>query len=209
MKLNHLLTAATLSAALLIGGITLTAQTPAAAPPPTKLAVVNIVDVFNRSNMKIDGDTQLENLSKDLQDQRRKMQAKVDELGKTIEELKKDSPDYKVLSEDLMKKAMELQAFSQYTEQKLLLEQRLMTAKIYRAINDTIANYSRANGVALVLVSDSPEIAGARNQAELLSRITNRKVIYAHEQLDITRAITEKMNTDFKLGTTGTGVAPK
>ena len=107
--------------------------------------------------------------------------------------------DLKDASERLLKKGMEVETFARFQQQKLILERRIKTASLYRRINAAVEQYSKANGIALVLVTDDADIAGARTTEELLSRITIRKVIYAHESLDISDKIIEKMNTEYKL----------
>ncbi len=176
------------------------APTAPAAPPPTRIATINIVNVFNSLNQKKDGDREIELLAQDLTKQRT---AKEDEVKALQQELKEaynpDSAIYKETQDKLLLKAMELSAFQQYMEQKVTLEQRSRTIVIYRAINDAIKTYAQANGIALVLVADDADLSDARTPGELLSRITVRKVIYAVPELDITAAIIDRMNTDYKL----------
>lgn len=175
------------------------ASAPAATePPPVRIAVVNIVKIFNALDVKKNGDAEIERLGKQLTDERKAKEDELDKLKTELNELAPDSPEYKEISEKMLRKAVELQSFSRYMEQKLLMETRLRTAAIYKSMNKSIEEFSRANGIGLVLASDDPDLTGARSQEELLSKITIRKVIYAHESFDITKSITEKMNTDAK-----------
>jgi len=175
-----------------------TVPTPAA-PPPTRIATINIVNVFNSLNQKKDGDSEIEIMATDLQKRRAALEDEVKKLQEEIKSYNKDSAIFKETQEKLLLKAMEVSTFQQFMEQKLTLEQRTRTIVIYRAINDAIKNYAVANGIAIVFVADDPDLSDARTPSELLSRITVRKVIYSHPDLDITAQIIDRMNTDYKL----------
>lgn len=166
--------------------------------PPTRIAVVNIIKIFNALDIKKNGDIELDRLKVQLDNERKAKEDEVEKLKGSLSDWKPDSDDYKQATEKLMRKAIDLKFFAAYSEQKLLMEARLRMAVIYRSMNKSIEDFSRANGVALVLASDDPDLSQVRNQEDLVARITNRKVIYAHESLDITKLIIDKMNTDAK-----------
>jgi Skp family chaperone for outer membrane proteins len=167
-------------------------------PPPVRIAVVNIVTVFNKLDVKKAGDSEIELLGKKLEDERRGKEDELTNLKKEVLSYDVNSPEYKDTQEKMIRKAMDLQSFSRYMEQKVLLETRLRTAAIYRSMNKAIADFSREKGIGLVLATDDPDLSNARSQEELLAKITVRKVIYFHESFDITNAIVDKMNTDAK-----------
>jgi hypothetical protein len=104
------------------------------------------------------------------------------------------------MQDELLEKSMNLQAYTQASQQKLFLELRLKTAYIYRKMNETIESYCQANGIALVFVADNLNLNDVKTQQELQARVSLRKLVYFHPAFDITRAIRERMNTDYKLG---------
>lgn len=191
-----------LALAVLLPALVVSSASRAADPAPTRIGVVNIVKLFNSLDAKMAGDAEIENLGKNLNAQRQELEDELNRLKQELTQYKVDSDIYKETSEKLLKKGMELQSFSQYMEQKILLETRIRTAALYRAMNNAIADYAKSQGFGLVLASDDPDLSQARTQAELLSKITIRKVIYAHDSLDITKAIVDKMNSENKTAPT-------
>ncbi len=169
-------------------------------PPPTRLATINLVKVFDALNEKIAGDQDIDALNKKLSDDRAKLEGEVRKIDAGMKEFKQGSPEFKLAAEELLKKGMELQSFSAYVQQKLMLERRLKTTDLYRKMNQAIESYAIKNGVALVMVVDELDLSNVRTNEELLSRITMRKVMYAHATLDISEKIVEVMNTEFKMG---------
>ena len=171
-----------------------------AAPPPTRLAVLDIVKVFDSLNEKVQTDQEMTNKGKEVTEQKRKYDEALTKLAAQLKDFKPESQEFKDVSDELLKKGMEARSYAEYSQQRQLLDRRTKTAQIYKRINDAVAAYSQANGIALVLVTDEPNVGGARSEEELLSRITVRKIVYAHPSLDISQAIIDKMNSEYKLG---------
>jgi Skp family chaperone for outer membrane proteins len=184
--------------ALLVGGSSLA---PAATePPPVGIRVLDVFTLFNNLQARKDGDAELKTLNNKLEDQRK---AKEDDLRKMLDNIDKsfkpDTPEYKEETEKMLMARTDLEAFTQYIELKIKLEKRLRTAKLFMEINKAIEEYSKANGIGLVFATDDPDLSKAANEQDLVSRITTRKVLYAHSSLDITQAIQDKMNTEYRV----------
>lgn len=201
-KFSKMISAAALAIAVTAGVsvMSVSAQTAGSNPPPTRVATINIVRVFDSLNEKKGADADLELLGKRLDDKRKQLEQELERLRQELKDYKPDSDVFKETQENMLKKAMELRSQSEYMEQKLQLEQRLRTGQVYRHIVASIEAYSKQSGIIMVLVADEIDITGSRTQAELLTKIAMRKVVYAHESLDITKAVIEKMNSEFKLG---------
>lgn len=181
-----------------VGGLLLQGQTIPPPPAPRALAVINIVTVFSRLNSKQAGDREIEALGRKLKDEQSAKEKSLDEMKKEMDQYKENSKEYNDLSERILKGVMELQGFMKYRDEKVLMEQRLRTMSIYKQMNEAIEKYSRENGVALVLVVDDPSLGESRSQMEMMQRVAMRKVMYAHESLDITKLIIERMNAEFR-----------
>ncbi len=203
-KVMKMMTAVAI-AATVIAGMSATpvmaqATATGSTPAPTRVATINVVRVFDSLNEKKSADADLEVLGKNLDATRQKLEKELTDLRDQLKDYKPDSDMFKDTNENMLKKAMELRAHTEYMEQKLQLEQRLRTGQVYRHIIQAIDAYSKQNGIIMVLVADDIDISASRSQQELLAKIAMRKVIYAHESLDITKPLIEKMNGEYKLG---------
>jgi Skp family chaperone for outer membrane proteins len=194
---------ATLAALILAGSVTLRPAL-AADAAPTQLAVINVVNVFASLTEKMDGDSEIEKLGKDINEQRRK---KEEDLTKKSDMLKPggvfkvDSPEYKAAQDELLQLTMDYQAFLAVSEQKLLMMQRMKTSDIYRKINAAVEKYAKTKGIAIVFVIDDMDLT-AKDMRELTSKIAMRKIMYAHPNFDITKDIKETMNAEYRMGKT-------
>jgi len=173
------------------------------APPPNKLAVVNLVQLFDSLDEQADAQRDIENQKNGYTREIDKRKSEIDRLTADLDNpslFNKESAEYRKMQDDMLEKSMALQAYTQASQQKLFLDLRLKTASIYRKMNEAIAAYSQANGIALVFVSDDLNLNDVKTQQELQARVSLRKLVYFHPAFDITRAIKERMNTDYKLG---------
>jgi Skp family chaperone for outer membrane proteins len=178
-------------------------QTAGTAPPPTKLAVVNIVHLFDSLDQKADADGEITKTRNAIAEKTRKMTDEVTKLDNELKDPKlfaAGSAEYKKMQDDLLQKSMELQVYTQVSQQQLFLELRLKTMELYNKMNAAIEAHAKANGIALVFVTDDLNLTNTRSQQELQAMVSMRKVVYAHPNFDITNAIIERMNTDYKLG---------
>ena len=175
----------------------------ATAPPPTKLAVVNIVNLFGGLREKEVGDADIDKMKSDFEAQGLKLKKEAEDLDKQLPALAAGSEDYQKVQDALLKKTMEYQTFGNFAQQKLFIELRVRTAAIYRKINDAVAKYAAANGIALVFVADNSNMEKATTQEMLMGMITTRKVLYYHPDFDITNTIKQLMNTEYNLGNSG------
>ncbi|MEI8198415.1 MAG: OmpH family outer membrane protein, partial [Phycisphaerae bacterium] len=151
---KKILTVAVL-AVVLTGALSLRSQTRAAdEPPPVRIAVVNIVKVFNALDAKKTGDTDFELIGKQLQKERDAREDELNNLKKEQMSYNPDSQEFRDTSEKMMKKAMELDSFTRYMREKMLLEGRIRTAALYRSMNKAIEEFSKASGIGLVLSMD-------------------------------------------------------
>jgi len=203
MKLGH----KSALAALLILGLTALSRgqaggvAPAASnPPPTKLAVVNVVELFDNLLEKTAADTDIDTMKRGFEKQNQDMQKAIEDKQKGMASFKPGTEEFRKAQDELLQKATDLQSFSSFAQQKLFLELRIRTADIYRKINEAVAKYAAANGIALVFVADNSSVDSARTQEQLQAMVTVRKILYFHPDFDITGKIKQMMNTEYELG---------
>ena len=203
MKTVHKFWIGSVASALLAAVVLGQAAQPARPATHNALAVVDIAKVFGSLNQKLADDSAIDAETKQVNEEKGKREQQLEDLQNQLKNdqlFKQDSPEYQKLQEDAMQKSFELDAYLKAQEQKLLMEQRLKTVQIYRAINDAIQQFAENNGIGIVLVADSVDFSRSTTTEAVQQRIALRKVVYAHPDFDITQKIIEKMNADFRLG---------
>jgi Skp family chaperone for outer membrane proteins len=175
-----------------------------AARPSTHnaLAVINISKVFTSLNEKIHDDSDIDAMAKKVNDEKAKRDQELENLQQQLQSntlFKEDSPEYRKMQDDALEKSMEMDSFLKMSQAKLLMEQRLRTIQIYKAIVDAVQRYAEANGIGIVLVGDDVDFSKTQSTEAVQQKIAVRKVMYSHPDFDITQKVIEKMNGEYKL----------
>ena len=111
--------------------------------------------------------------------------------------LKPGTPEYKAQRNKLLKASLKLQVFEQFTQDRLKIKQRMLTADIYRDVNAAVAQYAKAHGIDMVLVTHKFDYNVTSTRA-LMLQIANRAVLYHDSAVDITPALVRIMNQAYQ-----------
>jgi Skp family chaperone for outer membrane proteins len=175
---------------------------------PSGIRTVDLVKAFNGLQQKTDGETEIRNLKDKLDKDGDTLNKELDALHKELELYKSESPEFRATEEKLLRKVADVASYGEFEERRLLLEQRLKTLQTYSTLRKGVEDYARENNIALVLMTDEPNLIDARSQQELLAKISTRKVIYAHESMDITSKVIERLNADYQRQKNNAATAP-
>ena len=111
--------------------------------------------------------------------------------------LKPGTPEYKAQENKLLKATLKLQVFEQFTQDRLKIKQRMLTADIYRDVNSAVAQYAKAHGIDLVLVTHKFDY-NVTSTRSLMLQIANRAVLYHDGAVDITAPLVRIMNQAYQ-----------
>jgi len=189
-----------LAAALLAGAVVLTrspAQTRPTAVAATRVAVCDVVGIFNNYQRAKD-------LTAKLNERRRSIQAENEQRGKEIEAikmelegLKKGSREYEKRFKEMQRRTFDRAAWLKYEESLAIREHHRLTREMYTQIQETVATVARRQGFHIVLFRD-PEKLTSQNTSELLRQINMRKVLYSDDRVDITEETLRTLNETYK-----------
>lgn len=191
-----------LAVAALVGGtaaLTSSLATPAAAPaaPTGRIAVCDIVDVFNNYQRAKDLTAQLNERRQAIKAESDKRNKAIDVLRQELEAYKKGSPKYKQTFSQITWQTIEAKAYLQYQDALALREHRQLTQEMYQEITKMIARVAKQRGFDLVLHRE-PEDLTTESTTEMLRQIHSRKVLYAAETLDVTESVLASLNQAYK-----------
>jgi Skp family chaperone for outer membrane proteins len=191
--------------ALLLAAIFLMASAQTTPPQaPTRIAVINTAHMLAGLDEMTDAQRAIDAMRVTAQKEIDRRKAEIDHLSADLDNpnlYKKDSAEFRKLQDDLLQKSLDLQSFTQFSQQKLFMELRLRTLLVTRKMDDSLAAYSQYHGYAVVLTTQDIALDKARTQQELESTLMARRVAYLHPTADITSALLQEMNTDYRLGT--------
>ena len=111
--------------------------------------------------------------------------------------LKAGTPEYKAQENKLLKASLKLRVFEQFTQDRLKIKERMLTADIYRDVNAAVAHYAKAHGIDMVLVTHKFDYNVTSTRA-LMLQIANRAVLYHDGAVDITARLVRIMNQAYQ-----------
>lgn len=167
-------------------------------PLTAKVAVIDIVKVFNEYQRTKEINERLNKEQVDLQNQRKLKIDRVDALKAQLDNLNPDSPDYYKRQKELLSLSIELKNFTDLTAESIKTEFRVHTEDIYKEMLKAIEAVAKEQGYDLVLYQDTMEIHGDSFPA-LLEKIRERKVLYSAKQIDLTQTVLDYINQTYKL----------
>ncbi len=170
---------------------------PAAAVTPARVAVCDVVEVFNNYQRAKDLTTQLNERRQAIKAESEKRQKAIDTLRLELENYKKGSKQYDQTLNEMQRLSIEGKAYLEYQDAMALREHRNLTKDMYDEIKAMIARMAAQRGVDLVLQKDAGDLE-TENTQELLRRIYNHKVLYTADRLDITESVLVALNQAYQ-----------
>ncbi len=165
---------------------------------PTKVAVVDMVKLFNNYDRTKKVNARLAKRQNELKAERKKLVDKIGAMRAELANFNPDSKDFYERQKKLFRMSVDLKSLTQVGKEDIKREFRLSTEKIYKEIVDVVGEVAKQTGYELVLYLDAVPIR-SDSFPTLLEKIRQRKVIYSSPRIDITRQALDYLNQKYKL----------
>ncbi len=175
-----------------------TAQPAAVAPAQTRVAVVDVAQVFNNSQQAKDLTSELEQRRQALQVEAQQRQRELEALRMDLDALAPGSDAYQAKLDQIEQAGVSAQVWQRVEEAKLQRTHNRLTEAMYNRILEAIGQVAQEQGFQLVLYRDNLDMP-TDTQRELMSKIALRKVLYHDPGLDITDAVLARVNQQYNL----------
>jgi Skp family chaperone for outer membrane proteins len=172
---------------------------PGAQAGPTRVAVCNIPEVFDKY-------IRAQQLTQELEGQAEKIKAENDRrldqlrtLQTTAEGLAEGSEARKQQEEQIMQQMIERQVWMQMQEDLMMRNHLRLTEELYKEIKEAIAKVAQSRNIDIVFQFD-PRMPEGRNSQEMVQQIERRKVLYVDTMLDLTEPVLQNLNERHRAG---------
>jgi Skp family chaperone for outer membrane proteins len=172
---------------------------PPAKPPPSRVAVCDVIKVFNNYERGL-------SLSKEFDQRTEQIKAEDDRRGKEIqnlverlEALKPGSKEYETQYQEMQKLAIQRRVWFEMQQQSIGREHVRLTEQMYRETLDAVAKVAEERGFDVVLNREGVSIT-SRSTTELLNKIALRKCLYAKDSSDLTQLVLDRINRQYREG---------
>jgi len=164
----------------------------------SRVAVVNLTEVFNASQEWESFNQKLVKQEQDFQAERTKRQQAIDVMRNDLQVLPAGSKEASDKEQAILGKVAEFQAWQQLQQALAVREQRLTLIAVYRKIYDTTQKIAQQRGIEIVILDTPLPNLEQVQPDQLLSVMGSRNVMYKSDRVDITTDVTTQLNTDFK-----------
>jgi len=169
----------------------------AAQAEPTAVAVLNLQDVLAQIDENSLFSEGMQARSEVFRAEFELRQANITKMRNELAILVEGSDNYKEKEMEILNTLIEAQTWQQFQEQVALLDQRTHLAALYIKIVENAEALAQQRGIDIVLLETPIPDFDTLNPEQLLNAIATRKVLFNTDEVDITRSVVEKMNTDW------------
>ncbi len=174
------------------------AQTAApAASGPTRVAVVDIIKVFDSFNQTRVLNTKIEAHRRGLAQQAEKKEQEIKAEQAALEAFAESSAEWYKRNEQVKRMMFEYKLWEETERQKISDRHKLWVQRTYDMMAAEIARVARAHGAQLVVTTEELKMDVPDSKA-LISLIMNRKVIYFDPALDLSEEVLANLNAAFE-----------
>ncbi len=175
---------------------------PAAASTGTRIAVVNLQDVYRKMQETVDSNTQISGMKGQLdtlqQSDKLQLTALQDKINNST---KAGTPEREKATDDLDQKNLEFQIGEQKLKIQMVRMQGRQLKAAFDEIQKVVTDLAKQKGYDLVLVNNSadvPEAAGDLDPEQLARLIFSRSTLYVSDKVDITAQVITQLDYNFK-----------
>jgi Skp family chaperone for outer membrane proteins len=190
MKRGHKILVMGLCAAAALGAVCFQDRPAAGAGERSlRVGVVSLRQLFQESRKNLEYKVQAEAEQQKVLAELNQLSDEVDAAKAALKTRKTDSDDYWRLKQELLGKQSTLEAKKEFYQQHLTHKDQRWTEQLYREILTCTAQVAKQKGFDLVMARDDGELSADAGTTELMLTIRTHKLLYAAEELDITRDV--------------------
>jgi Skp family chaperone for outer membrane proteins len=162
-----------------------------------KVGVVDINEIFDKYSKRTDLDQELKDteagFKKEIEDKKKEM---ID-LNEETQLLDLGSESRNTNIAILEKKNVELEGYAKYAESQLTKKYKNAFEVIYEEIIDEVNSFGKEENYSVIIKKEKPNLQ-SNQLSDLQFKIGIRTVLYNSSSIDITQAITDRINASYQ-----------
>jgi outer membrane protein len=176
---------------------------PLMAAEGTRVAVANTARIFSEMQELKDLRAKLQSEQKLLTGVSNEKREKLNALKASRDALKADSPQYQEKNSELLKAAVEYEAWGKINEADVQRNQKLQMRRLFEKIEQAVTEVAKQKGYDLVITDQHPDLPDDIDQVtldQLRTMINSRNVLYAGEKVDISNDVLAVLDARYRAG---------
>lgn len=186
---------------ILVGSIatrTLEADNKTAAKAPGgRVACIDVVQIFNDYQRQKDLTEEMNDVQGKLQQENTARRQKIDATQAEIDRLDKDDPTFMTRTRELLSMQIDYKNWVDLKQADLTREVGVWSIRIYKEIARAAEEIAKRDGYDLVLYKGRFDET-VMEPDQVKEQIRGLQVVYANPQVEITQAVADKLNADYR-----------
>ncbi|MEQ9454906.1 MAG: OmpH family outer membrane protein [Phycisphaeraceae bacterium] len=179
----------------LVGGVIAQGQL---AARPTSVAVVDLQRVFAASDMRSQLEASINQKREAVQEQAEQRRQSLTALRNELDLFEPGSANHRQRIEQIQEANYEAENWLKWEQGKLQFEGARLIKSLYADAVDAIEDVAMQNGIDVVLFRDNDLQERFETPQQATAQVQLRKIIWASDDVDITDAVINRMNLNFK-----------
>ena len=184
-----------LPASIVIGALLIAAGFPTS---PAVVASVDLEKVYRSLDQLKASEARAITLRGDLEKRLAAMTDTVRSMQEDLERFQAGTPAHNEAMSKAILKAGDLSALQNFAKLKMESEQANSVREAYASIRGTCAKVSKEQKIDFIFIDDTVPVITPTNLEGTMQQINGRRMLYSNPALDITDALIERMNSDFR-----------
>lgn len=162
---------------------------------PTSLATVNLEQVFQGLNLRLQADEQLVKVAGELDARSEELRGLIEDKNADLDLFPAGSTKHQQTLSEVARLSYQLQAHLDFAVQKLDFEKAITLRGIYSDIKVAVSQIAQERGIDVVVVDDSVvALPREANETETMRQISARRLLFTNNGIDITNDVVAYMN---------------
>jgi Skp family chaperone for outer membrane proteins len=162
-----------------------------------KIGVVDINEVFDKYDRRIDLDQQLKDTEAGFKKEIESKKKIMIDLNEETQLLDLGSESRIANIETLEKKNVELEGYAKFAESQLTKKYKNAFEVIYEEIIKEVDSFGEEGNYSVIIKKEKPNLQ-SNQLSDLQFKIGIRTVLYNSSAIDITQAVTDRVNTRYQ-----------
>ena len=162
-----------------------------------RVACVDVVRVFNEYQREKDLEEEMKQVRDKLELEAAQRKQKIDAAKAVLDAMSTDDPIRTKKMRELLELNISTRNWMDITQAAMAREVGIWTTKVYKEILAVVETIAQEKGYDLVFYRDEFQVV-SMDPAEVREQIRSRKLIYASNAADISQAVLDKLNADYR-----------
>jgi Skp family chaperone for outer membrane proteins len=162
-----------------------------------RIACLDVVRIFNEYDRQKDLEEEMKAFRDELQNEMERRKGGMDKLQATLDALSDDDPTKVKRHREMLALQLDYRNWTDLMQADMAREIAVWNTRTYGEILAATEELALREGYDVVLYMTPPQLIGADPEA-IKEQIRARKLVYANPALDITQAVLDRLNANYR-----------